>query len=144
MHWNLGAFLVLLESPWWVKFNRVYFTIFRAKVWKILIFEWILLLKIQRKLQKLGLEGKISWALNLFTLGPTVAQATLIYICFCRRFACIHFTPSSTVASIDSLFSFTKFCSLNFYFLFLKRSTYNQHTTYIISVKAGKVLPGIA
>jgi hypothetical protein len=23
------------------------------------------------KLQKLGLEGKISWALNVFTLGPT-------------------------------------------------------------------------
>jgi len=45
--WNLGAFLVLLKSPWWARFNRVYFTIFRAKVWKILIFEWILLLKIQ-------------------------------------------------------------------------------------------------
>ncbi len=27
------------------------------------------------ELQKLGLEGKVSWALNLFTLGPT-AQAT--------------------------------------------------------------------
>jgi hypothetical protein len=33
-----------------------YFTIFRANVWKILIFEWILLLEIQKKLQKLGLE----------------------------------------------------------------------------------------
>ncbi len=39
-----GAFLVLLESPWWVRFSGVYFTIFRAKVWKILIFEWILFL----------------------------------------------------------------------------------------------------
>jgi hypothetical protein len=45
--WNLGAFLVLLKSPWWARFNRVNFTIFRAKMWKILIFEWILLLKIQ-------------------------------------------------------------------------------------------------
>jgi hypothetical protein len=27
-----GAFLVLLESPWQVRFNRLYFTIFRAKV----------------------------------------------------------------------------------------------------------------
>jgi hypothetical protein len=31
------------------------------------------------KLQKLGLEGKIGWAFNVFTLGPT-AQATLIVI----------------------------------------------------------------
>jgi hypothetical protein len=42
-----------LESPQCVRLNRVYFTIFRAKVWKILIFEWI-----------------------LFTLGA-MAQATL-------------------------------------------------------------------
>jgi hypothetical protein len=43
-----------------VRFNRVYFTIFRAKVWKILIFEWILLLEIAKKIcKKLGLkEGK--------------------------------------------------------------------------------------
>jgi hypothetical protein len=35
-----GHGLVLLESPWQVRFNRVfYFTIFRAKEWKILIFE---------------------------------------------------------------------------------------------------------
>jgi hypothetical protein len=32
VYWNLGAFLVLLESPQQVRFNRVYFTIFRAKV----------------------------------------------------------------------------------------------------------------
>jgi hypothetical protein len=36
-------------------------------------FEWILLLN---KLQELGLERKISWTLNVFTLGP-MAQATL-------------------------------------------------------------------
>jgi len=33
--------LLALESPWQVRFNRVYFTNFRAKVWKRLIFEWI-------------------------------------------------------------------------------------------------------
>jgi hypothetical protein len=36
---------VFLESPWQVRFNRVYFTILRAKVWKILIFwieKWVL------------------------------------------------------------------------------------------------------
>jgi hypothetical protein len=38
---------VLLESPHRVRSNRVYFTIFRAKVWKILILEWILLLEVQ-------------------------------------------------------------------------------------------------
>jgi hypothetical protein len=46
-YWNLGEFLMLLESLWQVRFNRVYFTIFRAKVWKIIIFEWFLLLGIQ-------------------------------------------------------------------------------------------------
>jgi hypothetical protein len=39
--------LVLLESLQGVRFNKFYFRIFRAKVWKILIFEWILLLEIQ-------------------------------------------------------------------------------------------------
>ncbi len=41
---NLGVFLVLLESAWQVRFYRFYFTIFKAKMWKILIFEWNLLL----------------------------------------------------------------------------------------------------
>ncbi len=31
------------------------------------------------KLQNLGLEGKISWALNVFTLGPTM-EARLVKI----------------------------------------------------------------
>jgi len=44
---EFGAFLVHLESCQQVRFNGVYFTIFRTKVWKILLFEWILLLKIQ-------------------------------------------------------------------------------------------------
>jgi hypothetical protein len=39
--------LLILETAQPVRFNRVYFIIFRAKMWKILIFERILLLKIQ-------------------------------------------------------------------------------------------------
>ncbi len=54
-----------LESPWQVRFNRVYFTIFRAKLWKGLIFEWIFLLEIQTNCRKLGLEGNIIRALNV-------------------------------------------------------------------------------
>ncbi len=37
----------VVEKPQWVGFNGVYFTIFKANVGKILIFEWILLLEIQ-------------------------------------------------------------------------------------------------
>ncbi len=50
LYWNLGALLVFLESLWWVRFNSVYFTIFRAKAkaWKRLIFEWILLLEMRQ------------------------------------------------------------------------------------------------
>jgi hypothetical protein len=33
---------VLLESPWEVRFNRVYFTIFRAKVGKVIFFSFFL------------------------------------------------------------------------------------------------------
>jgi hypothetical protein len=51
----------------WVKFIRVYFTIFRAKVWKILSFEWILLLEIQSNC-KSRLGRKNTWALNVFIL----------------------------------------------------------------------------
>ncbi len=43
---NLGAFFVV-GRPQQVRFNKVYFIIFRIKVLKILIFEWILLLEIQ-------------------------------------------------------------------------------------------------
>jgi hypothetical protein len=35
-----------------VRFNRVYYTIFRAKVWKMLIFEWILLQEIPTNCKK--------------------------------------------------------------------------------------------
>ncbi len=47
----LGLFLSLLESPRWVRFDQVYFTIFRVKVWEILIFDRILLLEIQTDCQ---------------------------------------------------------------------------------------------
>jgi hypothetical protein len=81
----LGVISVFLESPWWVKFNRVYFINFGAKVWKILVFEWIFVVEISNKLQKiLGLEGKLSWALNVFTLGPTT-QGTLVTMNWWRR-----------------------------------------------------------
>jgi hypothetical protein len=54
------AFLVLLESPWQVRFIRVYFTMFRANVWKILNFLVDFVAENSNKLQKLGLEGKFS------------------------------------------------------------------------------------
>jgi hypothetical protein len=38
---------MLLESPWQIRYNRVYSTTFKTKVWKMLIFKWFLLLKIQ-------------------------------------------------------------------------------------------------
>ncbi len=84
----LGAFLVLLESPWQVRFNRVYFTILRAKVWKILVFEWIENWVLIEKSDEASMCShcwifKFSilkmWKLkNVFTLGP-MTQATLVY-----------------------------------------------------------------
>jgi hypothetical protein len=58
-YWNLEVFLVLLKSSWGVRFNRVYFTIFRAKMWKILVFEWILLLKIQKNCKNCAWKEKL-------------------------------------------------------------------------------------
>jgi hypothetical protein len=43
----LGALLVLLKSPQGIKSHIFYFTIFRARVWKISILERILFLEIQ-------------------------------------------------------------------------------------------------
>jgi hypothetical protein len=58
---EFGGILAVGGKPGQVRFNKVYFTIFRAKVFKILIFEWILSAgKKKNKLQKLGLEEKIS------------------------------------------------------------------------------------
>ncbi len=75
MNSNLVTFLVFLENPRWVKFNRVYFTNFKVKVWKILISDFVV--ENSNKLQNLGLEGKISWTFKVFTLGPTT-QTTLV------------------------------------------------------------------
>jgi hypothetical protein len=92
----LGVLLVLLlEILGQVTFNGVYFTIFIAKVRKILIFEWILLLEIflnhknwvwkEKSVESLTCSHcrieKFSilkmWKIkNVFTLGPTT-EATL-------------------------------------------------------------------
>jgi hypothetical protein len=57
LYQNLVAFLALLESPWWVRFNNFFFTIFKAKVWKILIFEWFFCWKF-KKIEKIGFGRK--------------------------------------------------------------------------------------
>jgi hypothetical protein len=49
---------MLLESPLQVSFNRVYFIIFEVEVWKMLIFEWILLLEIQKNCKNWVWYGK--------------------------------------------------------------------------------------
>ncbi len=74
---NPKVYLALLESNRWVKFNEIYFTIFILKVWKILNFEWILLLKIQTNCNKLGLERKMTWACS--HLGPTTHVTLFIH-----------------------------------------------------------------
>ncbi len=53
----MGAFLVLLESLQWVRFNRVYFTIFKAKVWKILILSGFCCWKF-KQIAKIGFRRK--------------------------------------------------------------------------------------
>jgi len=80
LYWNLEVFLMLLESPSSELFNRVYFTIFSAKVWKILIFVWTLLLEIQNKLQKINWvrKEKISWSPECVHTWGQQAQATLV------------------------------------------------------------------
>jgi hypothetical protein len=98
LFWNLGAFLVLFESPWQVRFSRVYFTVFRAKVWKD--FFWVdFVVGNSNKLQNWVWKEKSVepsmcshaksrnfqfWQLctylfigNVFTLVP-MAQATLV------------------------------------------------------------------
>jgi hypothetical protein len=60
--------LGVIQSCQQVRFNKVYSTIFKAKVWKILMFEWILLLEFQKNYKNWVWKEKISWALNMFTL----------------------------------------------------------------------------
>ncbi len=54
--------VVLLESASEVRFNRVYFTIFRAGLWKILNFEWFSLLEIQTNCK--------NWVWEEKSIGP--------------------------------------------------------------------------
>jgi hypothetical protein len=90
-----GRFVMSLGSPRQVRFNRVYFIIFRAKVW---VSEWMLLLKIQ-KIAKIGFRRKNQlscqcvhfaefrnfqlWKCekikNVFRLGSK-AQTTIVYL----------------------------------------------------------------
>jgi len=66
------------KSPWQVKFNRVYFKISELRCERYWFFEWTLLHWNSNKLQKLGLEGKFSWALHVFAFG-SIAHATLVW-----------------------------------------------------------------
>ncbi len=70
------------ESPHFnkVRFNKFYFTIFKAKVPTVFDFWVDFVVENSNKLQKLGCEKeKVSWDLNVFTLGPTT-QATLVKV----------------------------------------------------------------
>ncbi len=49
---EFGCVFGVVEKSWRLRFNKVYFTIFGAKVWKILISKLILLLKIQTNCNK--------------------------------------------------------------------------------------------
>jgi hypothetical protein len=127
LYWNLRAFLVLLERPQQLRFNQVYFTIFRAKVWKILIFWVYFVARISNKLQKLGLEGKISWAFNVcahivefrnfqlwnfekmknvFTLG-LMEQATLVLTIMVS----LKFNDANCMKGIITIEAFPTFCA---------------------------------
>jgi hypothetical protein len=55
-NWNVP--LVLLEIPRWAGFNGIYLVRFGFRMWKILIFKWFLLLKIQINFQKSGFGRK--------------------------------------------------------------------------------------
>ncbi len=55
-NWNVP--LALLERSWWAGFNGVYFVRFGFRLWEILIFKWILPLKIQINSRKPGFGGK--------------------------------------------------------------------------------------
>ncbi len=57
MYWNLEIFLVLLESFQSVRFNRIYFTNFKAKVWKYWFFDYICCWKF-KQITKFGFEKK--------------------------------------------------------------------------------------
>jgi hypothetical protein len=75
LYWNLGAFLILLENPHQVQFNKVDFVILRLKMWTILLnFWWVhIVVGNSNKLQKgVWKENSIeciqSWANDMGTL----------------------------------------------------------------------------
>jgi hypothetical protein len=98
----LGLFLPFLESPQQVRFNKFYFTISRANVWKILIFEWILLLEIQTNCKNWVWKEESVHALNVFTLGPTAQAITTIY-------GTATFATGSPLNRLTSVFPFHQF-----------------------------------
>jgi len=55
LYWNLGTFFAFWESSWWARYNRIYFTIFKDMVWKLLIIEPFF----QWKLNKIETENYI-------------------------------------------------------------------------------------
>jgi len=73
---NSNVPLVLLERSCWAGFNGIYMVRFGFTMWKILIFKWFLLLKIQINSQKPGFRKEKSVE-DMVTLGPT-PQATLV------------------------------------------------------------------
>jgi hypothetical protein len=77
---EFGAFSVLLESPWRVKFLiEFYFTIFRAKVWKISIFlSGFCLLEIQTNCTNWDLEGKFHK--HVLKLYPYAITSIMVYV----------------------------------------------------------------
>jgi hypothetical protein len=66
-NWNVPLF-VLLERSWWAGFHGIYLVRFGFKMWEILmIFKWVLLLKIQINSKRPGFGRKKSVE-NMVTL----------------------------------------------------------------------------
>jgi hypothetical protein len=55
-NWNVP--LVLLERSWWAEFNDFFWIRFGFRMWEILIFKWLLSLKIQINSKKPGFGRK--------------------------------------------------------------------------------------
>ncbi len=65
-------------------------------------FEWSLLLEIQTNCKKLGLEGNISSALYVFTLGPR-AQAKLMIPMFSLPLCIFHYSCKQFESNIQTI-----------------------------------------
>ncbi len=88
---EFGVFLALLKSHWWVRFNRIYLTILKVKVWKILIFEWILFWKF-KKIAKIRFGRKNQ-------LSPHCLHITKflkIQFLKCEKWKCVHTWGNNT------------------------------------------------